>query len=208
MKHNVYDLKANPTGEEIELPDSIFQIEPNDHAIAFAVQVETANARQGTHSTKSRSQVRGGGRKPWRQKGRGTARVGTIRSPLWRGGGIIFGPKPHPHNLSMNKKVNRLARRSAFTYKAQDNSITVLEDFTWEDGKSANARKLLKAFAIAKGNVLLLTTDYDKLIYQVCRNFPEIEVNKASAASTRQILKSKMIFIQKGAIPALKEVLG
>ena len=107
MKLPVYDINGKTTGEEVEAASGVFEIEPNDHAIALAVQAELTNRRQGTHSTKNRSMVRGGGRKPWRQKGRGVARAGTIRSPLWRGGGIIFGPKPHPHKMRINKKVKR-----------------------------------------------------------------------------------------------------
>ncbi|NQS97521.1 MAG: 50S ribosomal protein L4 [candidate division Zixibacteria bacterium] len=207
MKTKVYDIEGNPTGEEFELPASVFDIEPNDHALALTVQSEMANRRQGTHSTKGRSEVRGGGRKPWRQKGRGVARAGTNRSPIWRGGGITFGPKPHKYCLRVNKKVNRLARRSAFTYKARENNITVLNDFNWEEGRTANARNLLKAFAIDKGNVLLLTTEYSSTIYQACCNMPGFEVNKAVAVSARQILKSNTIFIQKGAVASLREVL-
>ena len=203
----VYDIEGSPTGEELELPASIFDIEPNDHALALAVQSEMANSRQGTHSTKGRSDVRGGGRKPWRQKGRGVARAGTNRSPIWRGGGITFGPKPHKYRLRVNKKVNRLARRSAFTYKARENNITVLNDFNWEEGRTANASSLLKAFSIDKGNVLLLTTEYSSAICQACRNMPGMEVNKAAAASARQILKSNTVFIQKRAIPSLQEAL-
>ena len=207
MKTKVYDIEGNPTGEEFELPASVFDIEPNDHALALTVQAEMANRRQGTHSTKGRSEVRGGGRKPWRQKGRGVARAGTNRSPIWRGGGITFGPKPHKYHLRVNKKVNRLARRSAFTYKARMNNITVLDDFNWDDARTVNARNLLKAFAIDKGNVLLLTAEYSSLICQACCNMPGFEVNKAAAVSARQILKSNTIFIQKGAVASLMEVL-
>ena len=207
MKLGIFDLNGQPTGEEMELSSAVFEIEPNDHALAMAVTVEQSNRRQGNHSTKSRNMVRGGGRKPWRQKGRGVARAGTIRSPLWRGGGIIFGPHPHLHKMKINKKMNRLARRSALTYKAKDQSIKVLADFAWDDGKTTNARNLLKAFNIKSGSVLLLTPEYSSSIYQSCRNVVDFEVIKASDVSARQILKCQTLFIQKSAVTPLQEVL-
>ncbi len=207
MKLGIFDLNGQPTGEEVELSSAVFEIEPNDHAIAMAVTVEQSNRRQGNHATKSRNMVRGGGRKPWRQKGRGVARAGTIRSPLWRGGGIIFGPHPHLHKMKINKKMNRLARRSALAYKAKDQSIKVLTDFAWDDGKTTNARNLLKAFNITTGSVLLLTSEYSSSIYQSCRNVVDFEVIKASDVSARQILKCQTLFIQKSAVSPLQEVL-
>jgi len=207
MKLSIYDLNGQPTGEEVELSPAVFGIAPNEHALAMAVTVEQSNRRQGTHSTKSRNMVRGGGRKPWRQKGRGVARAGTIRSPLWRGGGIIFGPHPHLHKMKINKKMNRLARLSALSYKAQNEAIKVLTDFNWEDGKTVNARNLLKVFNIKSGAVLLLTPEYSSTIYQSCRNVTDFEVIKAVDVSARQILKCSTLFIQKSALPSLQEAL-
>lgn len=208
MKLPVYDLNGELSGEEVELRPSIFEVEPNDHALALAVQAELTNRRQGTHATKNRALVRGGGRKPWRQKGRGAARVGTIRSPLWRGGGIIFGPQPHPYKMQINKKVSRIARRSAFTYKARENKIKVLVDFNWEDGKTASARNLMRAFALQSGGALILTAEYHHNIHRACKNIPDLEVIKATDVSARQILKCDAVLIQKGAISSIHEVLG
>lgn len=208
MKLKVYNTDGNPTGEEIELSPAVFEIEPNDHAIALAVTAEMTNRRQGTRSVKNRSMVRGGGRKPWRQKGRGAARAGTIRSPIWRGGGITFGPNPQTFKMRINKKVNKLARRSALTYKVREDAVKILADFNWEDGKTANARTLLNSFDVKKGNTLLLTSDYSTTVCQASRNISGLEVNKAAAASTRQIVKSGTLFIQKSALTSLQEVLG
>lgn len=208
MKIKIFNIEGKTTGEEIELDPAVFEIEPNDHALAMAVTAEMTNRRQGTRAVKNRTMVRGGGRKPWRQKGRGAARVGTIRSPIWRGGGVIFGPEPQNYRMRINKKVNRLARRSALTYKVKEDAIKIVDDFNWEDGKTKNARNLIKAFEINKGRILLLTAEYSKSIYQACKNVADFEVNKAIDASARQILNSNILFIQKSALPALKEVLG
>lgn len=207
MKLKIYGLDGALTGEEIELASDVFDIAPNDHAIALAVTAELAHNRQGNASTKNRKFVRGGGRKPWKQKGRGVARAGSTRSPIWKGGGTIFGPQPHFYFFKVNKKINRLARRSALAYKAQEDSIRIIPDFQWEDGKSANARNLLKAFGIKSGNVLLLTAGCSHSIYQACKNLPGFQVNNAIDASTKQIVSCKTLFIQKSALPALQEAL-
>ncbi len=208
MKFQVYDISGQPTGEEVEVSPAVFEAEPHEHAVALAVQAELTNRRQGTHSTKNRSMVRGGGRKPWRQKGRGVARAGTTRSPIWRGGGIIFGPRPHPYSMRLNKKVKRLARRSALSQKAREERIKIVTDFQWPEGKTANARNLLKAFAIGKEKALLMTSDYDSEIYRACKNIPDLDVIKAADASTYQIMRSGAVFIQKGALDSIQEVLN
>jgi len=208
MKLPVYNLEGGTTGEEVELTPEVFEIEPNDHAIAMAVHTEMTNRRQGTHATKNRALVRGGGKKPWRQKGRGAARAGTIRSPLWRGGGIIFGPQPHPYIMRINKKLNRLARRSVLTYKVREEKIRILQEFDWEDGKTKNARELAKAFNLYKIKALLLTSKYQPEVHNACKNIPGLEVNIAVDASARQLLNSDMILIQKDAIAAVQEVLN
>jgi len=208
MKLPVYNLEGGTTGEEVELTPEVFEIEPNDHAIAMAVHTEMTNRRQGTHATKNRALVRGGGRKPWRQKGRGAARAGTIRSPLWRGGGTIFGPQPHPYIMRINKKLNRLARRSVLTYKVREEKLRILQEFDWEDGKTKNARELAKAFNLNDTKALLLTSKYQPQVYNACKNVPGLEVNIAVDASARQLLSSDIIFIQKDAIAAVQEVLN
>lgn len=208
MKFQVYDISGQPTGEEVEVSSLVFDAEPNNHALALAVQAELTNRRQGTHSTKNRSMVRGGGRKPWRQKGRGVARAGTIRSPLWRGGGQIFGPQPHPYSMHINKKVKRLAKRSALSQKAREERVKILADFQWTDGKTTNARNLVKAFSLDKEKVLLMLSEYDSAVYRACKNIPDMDVIKAVDASTYQILKSGVVFIQKGALASIQEALA
>ena len=207
MKLQVLDINGKETGEEVELPQTVFDVEPNDNVIALAVQTELTRRRQGTHATRNRAMIRGGGKKPWRQKGRGVARAGTIRSPLWRGGGTIFGPQPHPYVMKLNKKVSRLARKSALTYKARDNNIKAVMDFNWEDGKTSNARKMMKALATQKGKVLLLTNEYYPGVYRACKNIPDLDVIKAVDASTYQIMKSGIVLIQKSAINNIQEAL-
>ena len=135
MKLEVYKTDGTKSGEQVELSKDIFEIEPNDHVIYLAVKAFLANQRQGTHKAKERSEVRGGGKKPWRQKGRGGARAGTTRSPLWVGGGSIFGPKPHTYTQKLNKKVNTLARKSALSYKAKAKQIVVLKISTLKNQK-------------------------------------------------------------------------
>ncbi|MBL7190942.1 50S ribosomal protein L4 [bacterium] len=208
MKLKVYDLDGKETGEEVEFPAAVFEIAPNDHAIAMAVQTELHNRRQGTHSTKSRSMVRGGGRKPWRQKGRGVARAGTIRSPLWRGGGIIFGPHPHPYHMKINKKLKRLARRSALAYKLKQDNIRILTDFNWEDGKTSNLRSLLKTLKIAEHGTLMLTGKYEPMVLRACRNSAGFSVCSAVDVSTHTIMKSRIMLMQKSAVAALTEALS
>ena len=208
MKLPVYNLDGKQTGEDVELLPTVFEIEPNDHAIALSVQTELTRQRQGNAATKNRALVRGGGKKPWRQKGRGAARAGTIRSPLWRGGGKIFGPQPHPYITRVNKKINRLARRSVLTYKARDEKIRILSDFNWENGKTSNARDFLKAFEEKTRKILLLTANYSPNIYNACKNIVGFEVNIAADVSARQLLKCDIMYIQKSALSSIEEVLN
>ena len=132
MTLDIFKIDGKSQGKKAKLDDAIFGIEPNDHAIYLTVKAFLANQRQGTHKAKERAEVRGGGKKPWRQKGRGTARAGTIRSPLWIGGGTIFGPRPRDYRQKLPKKLRQLARKSALSYKAKDEQLMVVEDFTFE----------------------------------------------------------------------------
>ena len=136
MTFEVYKIDGSSTGEKLELADDIFGIEPNDHAIYLAVKAYRANQRQGTHKSKERGEVSGGGKKPWKQKGRGGSRAGTSRSPVWVGGGTIFGPKPHLYKQDLPKKLKRLARKSALSYKVKDEQLMIVEDFNFEQPKT------------------------------------------------------------------------
>ena len=157
MKLEVYKIDGTKTGESIELADTIFGIEPNDHLIYLSVKATLANKRQGTAKSKERSEVSGGGKKPWKQKGRGGARAGTSRSPLWVGGGTIFGPKPRNYRQKVNKKAASLARKSALSYKAKAEQIMVVEDFSFEAPKTKELVKILEALKVYGKKTLLLT---------------------------------------------------
>ena len=171
MKLDVFKTDGSTTGEQVTLNSKVFGIEPNDHAIWLAVTAERTNQRQGTSSAKNRSAVRGGGRKPWRQKGRGTARAGTIRSPLWRGGGRIFGPNPRNYSKQITKKMGQLARKSVFTYKAKDDQIRLVEDFNFEAPKTKQMAEILSKLKLDAKKILLLVPDANRQLWLSGRNF-------------------------------------
>jgi large subunit ribosomal protein L4 len=157
MKLDIYKIDGTKSGEKIELKDEIFKIEPNDHAIYLTVKAYLANRRQGTHKAKERNEVHGGGKKPWRQKGRGGARAGSTRSPLWVGGGTIFGPKPRDYHQDVNKKVKKLARKSALSYKAKSKQLMVVEDFNFDAPKTKEFSEVIKALKLEDKKSLFLT---------------------------------------------------
>lgn len=208
MTLDIYKIDGKTTGEKVELSDSIFSIEPNDHAIYLSVKSYLANQRQGTHKTKERSEVRGGGKKPWKQKGRGGARAGTIRSPLWIGGGTIFGPRPRNYRQELPKKLKRLARKSAFSYKAKDMQLMVVEDFSLEKPKTKDFTQMLEALKISGKKVLLLTTSYNDTIYKSGRNIPKIKILEANKVSTFDILNNQMLVVQKSAVKVIEDTFG
>ena len=152
---DVLKIDGSKSADKVELSDSIFAIEPNDHAIYLSVKAFLANQRQGTHKSKERAEVRGGGRKPLKQKGRGGARAGTSRSPLWVGGGTIFGPRPRDYRQDLPKKVRRLARKSAFSYKVKDEQLLIVEDFNIEQPKTKDFTKILNALKVNGKKVLI-----------------------------------------------------
>jgi large subunit ribosomal protein L4 len=203
MKIDIYKIDGKTSGKKIELADDIFGIEPNDHAIYLAVKAYLANQRQGTHKAKERSEVRGGGRKPWRQKGRGTARAGTTRSPIWIGGGTTFGPRPRDYNQKLPKKVKHLARKSALSSKVKEKQLLVVEDFTFEQPKTQEFASILNALDLNDKKILLLTGKTDANIYKSGRNIPKVNVMEASKASTYNILNSQLLVLQKSAVNEL-----
>jgi len=203
MKLDVYKIDGTKTGESVSLDKNIFGVEPNDHVIYLSVKAHLANKRQGTHKAKERNEVRGGGRKPFKQKGRGGARAGTIRSPLWVGGGTIFGPKPRNYSLSLNKKVKKLARKSALSYKAKAEQIIVVEDFNYEKPQTSKFANMLKALKLDGKKTLLLTKDNSIDIYKSGRNIPKVNVLEATNASPYDILNSQVLVVQQGALEKL-----
>ncbi len=205
MTIDVYKIDGSLAEEKINLSDDIFAIEPNDHAIYLDVKAYLANQRQGTHKAKERGEVSGGGKKPWKQKGRGGARAGTIRSPLWVGGGTIFGPRPRDYRQKLPQKVKQLARKSALSYKVKDNHLVVVEDFTFENPKTKEFINVLNNLKINGKKVLLLTTDYNSVVYKSGRNIPKIQILEASKASTYDILNNQILLLQKGAVDVIEK---
>ena len=206
MKLDVYKIDGSQEGSSVELIEDVFGIEPNDHVIYLAVKAHLANKRQGTHKTKERGEVRGGGKKPWNQKGRGTARAGTIRSPIWVGGGTIFGPKPRNYRQKLNKKVRRLARKSALSHKAIANQIIIVEDFNYETPKTTEMVKMLEALKISGKKTLILTTDHQENIYRSGRNIDRVSILEANKVSTYDLLNNQVLLLQKGAVDKLVSV--
>jgi large subunit ribosomal protein L4 len=203
MELNVYLKNGTKSDEKVQLDSSIFEIEPNHHAIYLAVKAFLAHQRQGTHKTKERAEVSGGGKKPWRQKGRGTARAGSSRSPVWVGGGTIFGPKPHLYTIKVTKKVNQLARKSAYSLKAKDDCIMIVEDFKFDEPKTKQLIEILKNLSLADKKILILTSEKEANIFKSGKNLPYVKVLEARNASTYDILNNKILVIQKSAIPVI-----
>ncbi|MCX7797963.1 MAG: 50S ribosomal protein L4 [Melioribacter sp.] len=204
MKLDVYKIDGTKTGEQVELSKEIFEIEPNDHVLYLAVKAYLANQRQGTHKTKERSEVRGGGKKPWRQKGRGSARAGSIRSPLWIGGGTVFGPKPRDYRQKLNKKVNELARKSALSYKAKNNQIIVVEDFDFDKPKTKDFVNILKSLNVNGKKTLLLTNGMLENVYKSGRNVEKVKILEANKASAYELLNNQVLILQKSAVNLLE----
>ena len=200
MKLDVYKIDGSKSGESITLEDNVFGIEPNDHVIYLSVKAHLANKRQGTHKSKERNEVRGGGRKPWKQKGRGTARAGTTRSPLWVGGGTIFGPKPRDYSQTINKKVKKLARKSALSYKAKAEQIIIVEDFNFDTPKTKSFNDVLKSLNIDGKKALLLTSENLVNVYKSGRNISKVNILEATNASTYDIVNNQVLVLQKGAV--------
>jgi large subunit ribosomal protein L4 len=208
MELEVYKKDGTKSGEKVTLAPEIFEIKPNDHAIYQAVRSIQANQRQGTHKVKTRGEVSGGGKKPFKQKKTGRARAGTTRSGVWVGGGSIFGPRPHDYVLKMSAKVRALARKSALSYKAKDNQIIVVEDFSMEAPKTKDLATVLKALSLKGKKTLFLTAKTDKAVYKSGRNIPTVSVREADKASTYEILDTQVLLIQKSAIDILQKSLS
>ena len=200
MKIDVLKTDGSSTGRQVDLSDEIFGIEPNSHAIYLSVKSYLANQRQGTHKAKERGEVRGGGKKPWKQKGRGGARAGTTRSPLWVGGGTIFGPRPRDYRQDLPKKVRRLARISALSSKVKDEQLVVVEDFNFESPKTKEFVQILNSLNVNGKRILLLTNGNLNAVYKSGRNVPKIKILEADKASTYDILNNQVLLLQESAI--------
>lgn len=203
MLIDVYKIDGTLSGEKVELADSVFGIEPNDHVVYLSVKAYLANQRQGTHKTKERGEVSGGGKKPWKQKGRGGARAGTTRSPLWVGGGTIFGPRPRDYRQDLPKKVKALARRSALSYKVKDEQLVVVDDFNFESPKTQSFLSILKALKIEGKRTLVLTNGKQENVWKSGRNIHKVKILEAQNAAPYQILNNQVLLVQKSAVEVL-----
>ncbi len=208
MKIDVLKTDGSSTGRQIDLSDEIFGIEPNSHVMYLSVKSYLANQRQGTHKTKERGEVRGGGKKPWKQKGRGGARAGTTRSPLWIGGGTIFGPRPRDYRQDLPKKARRLARISAFSSKVKDEQLMIVEDFSFDTPKTKEFLNILQALNAEGKKVLLLTNGNQNSVYKAGRNIPKVKVLEADKASTYDILNNQILVLQEGAVDVIAKTFG
>lgn len=204
MKLTIHKTDGKSSGNKADLNDQVFAIEPNETVLYEDVRRFLANKRQGTANTKERGEVRGGGRKAYKQKGTGMARRGSIRSPLLKGGGTIFGPKPRTYTVRLTKKAKRLARMSALSLKASEDAIKVVEDFTFDEPKTKEIVAILTGLGIADKKVLILTKETDSIIYKSANNLKKVHVLEAAKPSTYEIMNADIILIQKSAVDVLE----
>ncbi|MBO5026183.1 MAG: 50S ribosomal protein L4 [Bacteroidaceae bacterium] len=205
MEVSVLNINGEDTGKKVELNDAIFGIEPNDHVIYLAVKQYLAAQRQGTHKSKERSEISGSTRKLIRQKGGGGARRGDIKSPLLRGGGRVFGPRPRDYWFKLNKKVKSLARKSALSYKAQQNAIIVVEDFNFEAPKTKDFVKMQNNLKIEGKKLLLVLPENNKNVYLSARNIQRVEVMTASALNTYKVMNANVLVVTESALNLVDE---
>ena len=200
MKVSIYNKSGEETGKQVELVDSIFAIEPNDHAIYLDCKQYMANNRQGTHSSKHRGIVSGSTKKIKRQKGTGTARAGSIKNPLFRGGGRIFGPEPRIYNFKLNKKLKRLARKSALTYRAQENNIFVIDNLNFDEIKTKNIIALKNNFKANDKKILIIVADPNKNVYLSSRNLRDVNVVTANDLTTYDVMWASILMMEEKSI--------
>ncbi|OPX35774.1 50S ribosomal protein L4 [candidate division KSB1 bacterium 4484_188] len=206
MKLHVYKIDGTKTADTVELNPAVFETEPNEHSVYLAVKRYLANQRQGTHSVKTRSDVSGGGKKPFRQKGTGRARQGTIRAAHMVGGGRAHGPHPRDYSGKLPKKVSKLARRSALSAKAKEEKIIVVEDFSFEAPKTRRVAEIIKNLNLDTTKVLFVTANLEKNLVMSARNIPYTKVQKAPEFSVYDIVNSQYVIFQKGAVQTVNEV--
>ena len=203
MELSVYNIKGEDTGKKVTLDDSVFGIEANEQAIYLDVKQYMANKRQGTHKSKERSEISGSTRKLKRQKGTGGARSGDINSPIMIGGGRVFGPKPRDYSFKLNKKVKRLARKSALSLKAQENAIIVVEDFSFEAPKTKEYAEFMKNLQVADKKSLLVLADQNKNVYLSARNLEKAKVVTVSELNTYKLLDAKSLLLTESSVAAI-----
>jgi len=206
MELNIVNIKGEDTGRKVSLNDAIFGIEPNDHAIYLDVKQYLANQRQGTHSSKGRSQLSGSTRKLGKQKGGGGARPGDIKSGVRVGGGRMFGPTPRDYSFKLNKKVKQLARKSALSYKAADSLITVVENFNFEAPKTKDFVAMTKSLQVADKKPLIVLANANNNVYLSARNLPSAKVVTVSELSTYIVLNAKSLVLTEEAVAAVEQI--
>ena len=208
MEVKVLDFNGKDTGRKVQLSDSVFAIEPNNHAVYLDVKQYLANQRQGTHKAKERAEVTGSTRKIKKQKGTGTARAGSIKNPLFKGGGTIFGPRPRSYSFKLNKGLKRLARKSAFSIKAKESNIIVLEDFGFEAPNTKNFINVLKALGLENKKSLFVLGESNKNVYLSSRNLKASNVVTSSELSTYAILNANNLVLLEGSLELIEENLS
>lgn len=208
MEVKVLDINGKETGRKVQLSDSVFAIEPNNHAVYLDVKQYLANQRQGTHKAKERNEVSGSTRKIKKQKGTGTARAGSAKSPVFKGGGTIFGPRPRSYSFKLNKSLKRLARKSAFSIKAKESNIVVVEDFNFETPSTKNFINVLKALGLENKKSLFVLGDLNKNVYLSSRNLKASNVVTNSELSTYAILNANNLVLSEGSLEGIVENLS
>lgn len=205
MKLKVYNKEGKETSKELELTADVFGLEPNDHVLYLDVKQHLAAKRSGTHKAKEKGEITGSTRKIKKQKGTGTARAGSIKSPVFRGGGRIFGPRPRSYDFKVNKKTKSLARKFALSYKAKDQKLIVVEDFSFDTPKTKDFTKFLAGLGISGKSSLILLNDVDKNFALSSRNVPKTEVLNATRFSTYEVLKAQYLIVNESGVKAIEE---
>jgi len=208
MEVKVLDINGKETGRKVQLSDSVFAIEPNNHALYLDVKQYLANQRQGTHKAKERAEVTGSTRKIKKQKGTGTARAGSVKSPVFKGGGTIFGPRPRNYSFKLNKSLKRLARKSALTLKAKESNLIVVEDFNFEAPSTKNFINVLKALGLENKKALFVLGDTNKNVYLSSRNLQKTSVVTNSELSTYAILNANNLVLLEGSLEGIEDNLS
>ena len=208
MEVKVLDFNGKDTGRKVQLSDSVFAIEPNNHAVYLDVKQYLANQRQGTHKAKERAEVAGSTRKIKKQKGTGTARAGSAKNPLFKGGGTVFGPRPRSYSFKLNKNLKRLARKSAFSIKAKESNIIVLEDFNFETPSTKNFINVLKALELENKKSLFILGDTNKNVYLSSRNLKESNVVSSLELSTYAILNANNLVLLESSLEVIEDNLS
>ena len=207
-KLSVYNMSGKTTGEEIELNEEVFGVEFNEPIVHQAIVMQQANQRQGTSATKTRGMVRGGGRKPWRQKGTGHARVGSTRSPLWIGGGVTFGPQPRSYKKDMPRKARRLAIRCALSAKVAEGQLVIIDNIAFDDYKTKRTIEMLNAFDAAENKTLIITDGENENVELSARNLRKVTVINNGGLNCFDLLHNNKVFLDKNAVEKIEEVLA